>query len=564
MQGEFCEHNDLADLCRRCAAAETSPAALPTGGALTTERDVQAVGPYWPPPGNPMGCARRLLPRLTPDGPLLLRHWRGGWWRWHGSCWSEVERLAVQKIVYTELENAEYAAGGKGKPREIRPWEPTKFKVSNVLEAMAALAHTAEDVDAPRWFGSAPVPPDQLVSCDNGLLHVGSRRLIPHAPDYFNLVAVPFAFDPHAPEPSKWLDFLGGSLWPNDPASVETLQEFFGYVLSGRTDLHKILLVRGPARSGKGTIARVLAALVGKGNAAGPTLASLGSNFGLAPLLGKPLAIVGDARLGRGDAHQVIERLLSISGEDMLTVDRKYREPWSGKIPARFLILTNELPRFGDASAAIATRFLVLTLTQSFLGREDSTLTRSLLTELPGILRWALDGLDRLARNGAFTAPTGGAEAVITMQDLASPVAAFVREQCEIDPSGEVPKQTLFTAYKTWCEDNGQRAASSQMLGRDLASVVPNLKTGRYGNAPRHYKGIRLRAWKNSYGDHGVSGANAPAGGPDSAYSTHSTHSAIVLAISDWCAVCGEPMAVCESGQTTHPSCDADDSDGNR
>lgn len=42
----------------------------------------------------------------------------------------------------------------------------------------------------------------------------------------------------------------------------------------------------------------MLSALVGAGNVAGPTLASLGTNFGLSPLLGKPLAVVSDARLG--------------------------------------------------------------------------------------------------------------------------------------------------------------------------------------------------------------------------------------------------------------------------
>ena len=59
-------------------------------------------------------------------------------------------------------------------------------------------------------------------------------------------------------------------LWPDDEESIAALQEFFAYVLSGRTDLHKIMLLIGPTRSGKGTIARVLAALLGKGNVAGP------------------------------------------------------------------------------------------------------------------------------------------------------------------------------------------------------------------------------------------------------------------------------------------------------
>ena len=82
----------------------------------------------------------------------------------------------------------------------------------------------------------------------------------------------------------------------------------------------------------------------------GPTLASLGTNFGLSPLLGKPLAIISDARLGDTPTHTVVERLLSITGEDMLTVDRKFRDPWSGKLPTRFVVLSNELPRFKDSS----------------------------------------------------------------------------------------------------------------------------------------------------------------------------------------------------------------------
>jgi putative DNA primase/helicase len=133
---------------------------------------------------------------------------------------------------------------------------------------------------------------------------------------------VPFAYDPAAPEPTKWLAFLQ-ELWPDDPESIAVLQEFFGYVLSGRTDLHKILLTIGPTRSGKGTIARILERLLGKPNVAAPTLASLGTNFGLAPLLGKPPAVVSDARLAGPNVHQVVERLLSISGEDLLKIDRK-------------------------------------------------------------------------------------------------------------------------------------------------------------------------------------------------------------------------------------------------
>src|SRR5262249_26567954 len=156
------------------------------------------------------------------------------------------------------------------------------------------------------------------------------------------------------------LKFLS-ELWPQESPDmfrleIDALSEWFGYVISGRTDLHKILMMIGPTRGGKGVIARVLTALVGRQNCAGPTLNSLGGEFGLAPLIGKPLAVISDARFAGRDASIVVERLLSISGEDMLTVNRKYKEQWSGKLPSRLHVLSNELPRLGDASMAIVGR----------------------------------------------------------------------------------------------------------------------------------------------------------------------------------------------------------------
>jgi putative DNA primase/helicase len=74
---------------------------------------------------------------------------------------------------------------------------------------------------------------------------------------------------------------------------------------------------------------------------------------------------------------------LSISGEDSLTVDRKYKEPWTGRLPTRFLVMTNELPRLSHASGALASRFILLVLTRSFYGHEHPKLTAELLAEAP-------------------------------------------------------------------------------------------------------------------------------------------------------------------------------------
>jgi len=60
----------------------------------------------------------------------------------------------------------------------------------------------------------------------------------------------------------RWRLFIA-EVFGDDIEAVELLQDWFYYVLTGRTDLHKMLLWIGPKRGGKGTVARVLKKLIG-------------------------------------------------------------------------------------------------------------------------------------------------------------------------------------------------------------------------------------------------------------------------------------------------------------
>jgi putative DNA primase/helicase len=71
----------------------------------------------------------------------------------------------------------------------------------------------------------------------------------------------------------------------------------------------------------------------------------------------------------------------------------------------RILILTNVLPELPDPPGALTSRFVVLTLTRSFIGQEDIHLTDKLVTELPGILRWSVAGWRKLQERGHFDPP---------------------------------------------------------------------------------------------------------------------------------------------------------------
>jgi putative DNA primase/helicase len=448
----------------------------------------------FPPPTAPYEVASQLFREyLTDEGLSRLAAWRGGWMAWRTTHWTEVDTAQLRQTVYAALSRAFYWHTTKD-GTEPKDWNPDHRKIANVLEALAAVVHLPSVIDAPAWINEhrEPIaitdsptdtfaPPDDdaahIISCRNGLLDLSTRTLRGHTPALFNLFDVPLDYDRRAAKPAVWLAFLR-SVWGKDSDSIALLQEYFGYVLSGRMDMQKALLLVGPIRSGKGTIERVLTALMG-GNIASPTLAGMNTNFGLSPLIGKPLAFVTDARLGNTPSHTVVERLLSITGEDWLTIDRKYREPWTGKLPTRFVILSNELPKFRDSSGAIATRLLILQMTESFLGREDHQLDAKLSGELAGILNWSLEGLKRLERQGRFTEPKSSCDAAALMADLASPVSAFVRECCVVRPDATIPRDNLYAAWKVWAENNGHRGIAKSTFGRDLRAVVPGVKDFR-------------------------------------------------------------------------------------
>jgi putative DNA primase/helicase len=506
--------------------------------ALATDRDRDLEAS---PPGQPMPNVRRFIAARYhhADHPLLV-HQGGQFYVWDGRCWPAIEDSMLRSQLYRWFEPKFYIDDTTKHPTK-RAFAPTMRKTADLFDALRAITIIETTKPVPSWFGAEALPADELIACNNGLIHWPTRTLHKHSPRFYVHHAVPFAFDPKAAQPTRWLAFLN-ELWGDDVESIACLQEMFGYLLSGDTSQQKMFMLVGPKRGGKGTIGRVLTRLLGKHNVAGPTLSSLGTNFGLQDLIAKPVAIVSDARLGgRADHGLITERLLSISGEDLQNVDRKFREPWSGQLPTRFCIFTNELPRLSDSSGALASRFIVLLLQRSFYGVENPGLTDELCAELPGIFLWALDGLQRLRACGRFKPPASSQEAIQQLEDLASPVGAFLRERCTVRPDLNVEIADLYRAYRAWCEDAGRQAVNEQLFGRDLRAARPEIRVRQLGTARnRHYVGIGLGHSRDSRVNEHCS-ANNPEPpvrpGPSPTSATQST----IPRESRECALCGRP-----------------------
>lgn len=454
--------------------------------------------------GSAPASTTTLLPAFQPKDHMALARgfigerriirWNADWYEYECGAYAAVSDEEIEAQAWRWLDEQVYDTPDGG--QRVRP---SKTLVENVTAAARSLRLWKEA--PPCWLRREEGDPDprRIISLRNGLLDLAAMQLIPPDPRFFTLQALPFDYDRNAPEPTCWKRFLGQA-WPGDPGSIDALQEIFGYMLSGDTSRHKMFLIFGPPRSGKGTIDSVLRGLLGERNCCGPTVDDLSGDFGLQGLIGKALATISDVRIGqRTNTAQLAGNLLRISGEDRVSVNRKYKTPWDGVLPTRILMFSNDVPHIRDTSGALQSRFVVLRMTESFLGREDVGLKGKLAAELPSILNWALDGLADLRMWGAFTQPESGRAVLERMEAAASPVRTFVQEECLLGPEHEVLKDNLYRAFEAWTGSEGITYHGAKVhFMRDLESAARGAKITEHrlrdgDDRPRLLRGIGLR-----------------------------------------------------------------------
>jgi putative DNA primase/helicase len=412
----------------------------------------------------------------------------------------------------------------KTRPKpEARP--VTRAIVADMLNALKSMVIIPSSVEPPCWLsGNGPWDPKEVVPFRNALAHLPSivpqlpifravgqpadlsQAVMKPTPDFFNTYALDFDFDIDAPPPTEWLRFLQ-SVWADDQYKLDDemvgmLQEWMGYLLVPDTSQQKIGLFVGPTRSGRGTIARLIRALIGEANVAGPSLSGLAGNFGAAPMIGKPLAIIGDSRISRrSDAAAIVERLLLTSGEDAQTIDRKHKEPWTGKLNTRIMLISNEIPRLPDPAGALAARYLVFRFTKSFAGAEDLELDAKLRAERPAIFLWAVEGWHRLRTRGHFVQAESAKNLLDQIRDIASPIGVYVRERLDQDPGYKENVAAVFDDWCHWCQPQRRDPGTEAAFGRDLRTVIPTLQTRQRrgdksrGEKPmvRYFEGVQIK-----------------------------------------------------------------------
>jgi putative DNA primase/helicase len=416
-----------------------------------------------------------------------LQHYRDDFMDFDAGAYRIVDDQDIRADMWTFLDKARASrTSGRGKDakQEIGPFLPDSKSVNETLAALNAVVHLNPDMNVPCWLnGRDDLPPNELIAFPNGLLDLRDDRFHPVDTNFFTTAALGFDYVASAPEPIEWKKFLNQIFDGDDrDEQIAGLQEMFGYMLTDDTSQEKVFLLLGPKRSGKGTMLAVLRKLLSKNSVIGPSLKSLGTNFGLQSMIAKQLAIIDDLRVGAPkDQDVLIENVLKITGRGLFTIDRKYKAHWTGTLPVKLLLVSNVLPKLGDDSAALASRFISFTTRISFYRRENPRLLEDVLApELAGIFHWALEGLRRLRERGYFVETNESRDTREQLANLGSPARAFLAECCKMDPKEHVEKDDL---YNAWCDYQERNKSHPGSMERFFAALYAagggRLKAGR-------------------------------------------------------------------------------------
>lgn len=460
---------------------------------------------------DPRRIARENLYSYRNEHMRELIYWRNEWFRYKGTHYErfDIEHLKVRVREFTE--RYFYQAWKNGSDSRESARVVTRDLVQNTVDAMKVQCLLSPSVELDSWTHEEL--PRECVAFKNGILNLTElfdedddgdpiakekRTFLPHSPKWFSLTCLPYDCDLSQQCPN-WLKFLH-DIFNGDAQSIEAVKRWFGYLLLPDTHLQKMLFVIGPTRSGKGTMMKVMINLFGRQAVASPTLNSLASDgYALHSLYGKTIAIIPDARLSkRADREAVTEKLLTLVADDPQDIQRKYLNTLNGvEMHLRFTLFSNKLPDLDDSTSAMAGRGVYLLMQNSYLGKEDSGLLARLLTELPGILNWAIRGRYDLLKDGEIAQPESSEHLARQMRMFMAPVGQFFTDCTRIHPNAMgALSMDIFERWCEWASENAyiQKLNITEFERRAIDSN-PSLRMEKVevgGSVVRRFVGVEM------------------------------------------------------------------------
>ena len=385
------------------------------------------------------------------------------WMIWTGTRWERDEagrahRLAKETVrgIYQEAAGAEDENRRKALAKHAARSE-AEAKIRAMLElAKSEVPASPDEFDSTPW----------LLNAANGTVDLRTGELREHCREDLLTKMAGSAYNSTAAAPT-WAATLEHAL------PSQELRRFFkklaGYAFSGDVSEHILAVLYGTGANGKSTILNALLAAAGDyGMQAAPDLlvAKKGSHpTEVADLFGMRLVASIEVEDGRRLAESLVKQL---TGGDKVRARRMRQDFWQFDPTHKVFMAVNHKPEVRGTDTAIWRRLRLIPFEQTIPPAEqDKKLLQKLEAELPGILRWALEGCLEWQREG-LQAPEEVRKATGAYRSEMDVIGAFLQDECDIGREFREPFTTLYKRYEEWCEDGGERAETRRKFNARL------------------------------------------------------------------------------------------------
>ena len=411
-----------------------------------------------------LGNAQRLVHRHGRD-IRFVSAW--DWMSWDGMRWrkddiGEVERRAKETVLsmYQGTGGIQDDEARKNFLKFVR-----KSESRQSLKAMVDLAQSEfEVVDRPSEFDGHP----WLLNVSNGTLDLQKGELRPHKRKDLITRLTPVEWNPQADCPLFLISL--DQIFNGNKRLVRFVQKLVEYSLTGLTTEQILIILWGTGANGKSTLVEVLSALVGEYAAKTPTSTFLLKRNDsipndLAALQGVRFAYASEVEEGRRLSESLVK---DVTGGEKIRARFLHREWFEFQPEFKLWLSTNHKPIIKGTDHAIWRRIRLVPFQVTFArDKQDRQLATKLKAELPGILKWAVEGCLAWQQEG-LEPPKEVVQATDGYREEMDTLADFLRERTNADPAGGISAKALYKAYCTWCEENGERAQTQKALGMRL------------------------------------------------------------------------------------------------
>jgi len=291
-------------------------------------------------------------------------------------------------------------------------------------------------------------------------------------PELHALAAISVTYDPEAtcPQIEK---FLGEIVGEKD---VPKLKEFPGYCLYKRYLIHRALILEGPGENGKTTYLNLLESFLGKKNVSSVTFQKLAEGgFRSAEVHGKLANICGDIP-GRPLKDTGFFKMLT--GEDIITAEKKHRDPFQFTNYAKMVFSTNKVPPTWDDTIAYHRRIVIIPFPNSFPRGDPKTDIHILekITnpeELSGFFNLAVKNLKIFLEQKGFSNELTTEERKIIYMRKSNPIQYFAKIFVEKDIYSWISKADLYNHYVTLCEKMKTTPRANNTFSSQIRRYLP-------------------------------------------------------------------------------------------